>query len=82
MGQVYAAHNPLARALVRLTHLVAAPRRLAHVELALPLNYAELAQLVGVSSQHLSRLLTTFEAAGTLRRRIGVLLLPWNGGRT
>jgi CRP-like cAMP-binding protein len=73
---LYAAPDRLARTLVRLIHMMDAPRRQGQIELALPITYAELAQLVGVSHQHLSRLLATFEAAGKLCRRKGVLLLP------
>lgn len=66
----------LRRSLVRMATLLASPRRRGHVELALPITYREFAQHVGVSQEHLSRLLSELEGGGMLRRRRGVLLLP------
>lgn len=61
---------------MRLAALIAAPVRDGRAELALPITHNELAQLVGVSREHLSRLFATFEITGKLNRRRGVLLLP------
>lgn len=73
---VYSAQDRLARALARLASVLGAPRRQGWVELALPITNGELAQLVCITSEHLSRLLARFEASGRLRRRRGVFLLP------
>jgi CRP-like cAMP-binding protein len=66
----------LQRSLVRMATLLASPRRRGHVELALPITHREFAQHIGVSQEHLSRLLSELERNDALRRRHGVLLLP------
>jgi CRP/FNR family transcriptional regulator len=73
---VLPAPDRLALILMRLAALIAAPVRDGRAELALPITHNELAQLVGVSREHLSRLFATFEITGKLNRRRGVLLLP------
>lgn len=79
---VCAAPDRLNLALIRLARMVDAPRRRGHVELALPITHSELAQWVGISPQHMHRLLDALERSGMLVRRKGVLLLPlehWPG---
>lgn len=73
---VYEAQERLLRSIVRFVDLLDPPRRAGHVELTLPITNRELAQYVGVSTEHLSRLLSRLQGRGLLRRRRGALLLP------
>jgi CRP/FNR family cyclic AMP-dependent transcriptional regulator len=66
---------------VRLEHFLrefAKPARnpqTAHSKLQLPLTHGELAQLLGITPQHLSCLFAKLERQGVLRRRNGMILM-------
>lgn len=73
---IYSATERLVRALIRLARLLDSPRLNGQVKLSLPITLGELAQMIGVTPEHLRHLVADLEARGTLIRRRGVLLLP------
>jgi CRP-like cAMP-binding protein len=52
------------------------------IRLALPLRHRDLASLIAVTPEHLSRLLNTFEANGVFRRQNGWFIFPESAATT
>jgi CRP/FNR family cyclic AMP-dependent transcriptional regulator len=70
----------LERVLRRLIGVLSPPRREGHFVLASPLSCRELSELVGVTREHVWRIMAALEKRGVLRRQPGhlrgIMLLP------